>query len=89
MELPPLLAVSVLPLLDMEGESFPITGLLFASVGITRQDTTKMMVGCNINVEIKNYKVWANYVYSPVKFLYGGSMCPIGSFYIKALIHPR
>ena len=89
MELPSLLAVSVLPLLDMEGETFPITGLLFASVGITRQDTTKMMVGCNINVEIKNYEVWANYVYSPVKFLYGGSMCPIGSFYIKALIHPR
>jgi len=86
MELPTLSTVSVLPLLGIKQKALPLTALLSPSVGITRQDTTKIMLACNINLDVKDYKVRANYVYSPVKFQYENK---VWSFYINALVYPK
>jgi len=80
-------SVSVLPLLGIKPETLPLVALLSASVGITRQDTTKMLLVCDIDLDVRDYKVWANYVYSPVKFRYENHEYPIGSLYIDVLVY--
>ncbi len=88
----PLLSTSmaILPILLSEApEALPFAMIASATVGLTKEEQSAMLVECYISIKSEyasNTYVWANYFYSPLQFEYKGNKYYVGALYVDALI---